>query len=351
MMIMRVKSKAVYPSAAGVVITVAAAFAAMTAVIFIISDNPAEVLYYFFTGPFQNKYYLGNMLNSSIPLILTGLGVAFAFRASMFNLGGEGQVYSGGLAATAVCLIIPSAPGPAGILLAVTAAVLTGAVIAGASGFFRYKWGTDELITSFLISGAMIYVVDHLITTVFNDPQSNLLTTGKVAEQFFLFKIFPPSSLDVSIIAAVILAAAGWYFMFRTRYGYELRICGLNPEFAGCGGINTGRQMIFSMCLSGGLHGLAGAVSILGTHHMCLKGFSNGIGWNGIAVALIAGNNPVAVIPAALFFAYIESGASSAMINSDVTIEIAMIVKSVVFFLITSKVIYNFFTYSRRAGN
>ena len=348
---MRAKTKAVYPSAAGLLITIAAAFAAMAATVFIVSDEPSQAFYYFFTGPFQNRYYLGNMLNSSIPLILTGLGVSFAFRASMFNLGGEGQIYAGGLAATVVCLYMPAAPGVAGVMLASAAGILAGALIAGSSGFFKYRWGTDELITSFLISGGLIYIVDHLITSVFNDPESNLLTTKKIAEQFFLKKIFLPSNLDVSIAAAVLLAAVSWFFIFRTRYGYELRITGLNPDFARCGGIKPGRQMILSMSLSGSLHGLAGAVSILGTHHMCLKGFSGGFGWNGIAVALIAGNNPAAVIPAALFFAYIESGASSAMINTDVTIEIAMIVKAVVFFLITSRLIYNFFKYSRRAGS
>ena len=101
------------------------------------------------------------------------------------------------------------------------------------------------------------------------------------------------------------------------------------------------------MLWSGAFHGLAGAVTILGTHHMCLKGFSGGIGWNGIAVALIARNNPLAVIPAALFFAYIDAGAKSAMINADVTIEIASVVQSIVFFLITAQAIYNLVKYRR----
>lgn len=129
-----------------------------------------------------------------------------------------------------------------------------------------------------------------------------------------------------------------------------MRICGLNSEFARYGGINIRKYFMLPMALSGGFHGLAGAVSVLGTQHMCFKGFSGGMGWNGIAVALIAKNNPIAVIPAALFFAYIEAGAKSAMINSDVTIEIASIVQSVVFYLITAQAIYNFVKPGRKTA-
>lgn len=152
------------------------------------------------------------------------------------------------------------------------------------------------------------------------------------------------------MVFILLLGVVAYFYLFRTHQGYEMRICGLNAEFARYGGINVDRYTLLPMLWSGGFHGLAGAVSILGTHHMCLKGFSGGMGWNGIAVALIARNHPLAVIPAALFFAYIEAGAKSAMINSDVTLEISSVVQSVVFFLITSQAIYNFIKYRRRKG-
>ncbi len=328
-------------------ITIAAAFIVLLVLIFVFSRTPSETIYYFFAGPFTNKYYFGNMLNAAVPLILTGLGISFAFRSSVYNLGGEGQVYAGGFTATLVLLLLPGLPGPSGIVLAVFSAVIVSALIAGFSGFFRMKWGTDELISSFLISASVIYVVDYLITGVFNDTASNLLTTPAVDVRFWLTKIFPPSNLNSSVIIAVIAAAAAYFILFRTRTGYEMRICGLNPKFAAYGGINTGIYMVLPMAISGGFHGLAGSLSVLGTYHMSLKGFSGGIGWNGIAVALIAGNNPAAVVPAALFFAFIEAGAKSAMINSDITIEVATIAQAVIFFFITSKVIYNLLKYRR----
>ncbi|MBI9106579.1 MAG: ABC transporter permease [Spirochaetales bacterium] len=347
---MRIKRSGVFVSAAGLSITLAAAFIVMLIMIFSLSETPKDTIYYFFAGPVTNNYYLGNMLNSAIPLILTGLGISFAFRTSMFNLGGEGQVYAGGLAATAVCLAMPAAAGFTGISTAIIAAVVTGAVIAGMSGFFKMKWNTDELISSFLISNALIYIVDNFITGVLDDPENNLLTTKKIAEQFWFKKIYPPSNLDISIFFIVILAVLAYLYLFRTHQGYEMRMCGLNSEFSRYGGINVGKYMVLPMLISGGFHGLAGAVSVLGTSHQCYKGFSGGMGWNGIAVALIARNNPIAVIPAALFFAYLEAGAKSAMINADITIEIASIVQSVVFFLITAQAIYNFVKPRRRSA-
>ena len=183
------RSSNIFVTTAGLGITLGIAFMVMLVMIFIMSDSPKDTIYFFFAGPFTNKYYFGNMLNAAIPLMLTGLGVSFAFRSSMFNLGGEGQVYIGGLAATAVCLSLPGIPGFAGIILGLAAAVGAGAVIAGLSCFFKLKWKTDELISSFLISNALIYIVDNLITGVLHDPENNLLVTRKIAEQFWFARI------------------------------------------------------------------------------------------------------------------------------------------------------------------
>ncbi|MBI9100867.1 MAG: ABC transporter permease [Spirochaetales bacterium] len=345
---MKIKQKDLLVNGLSLLIVIGGAFLVMIILIFILSKTPFLTINSFFSGPFTNRYYLGNMFNNAIPLIFTGLGISLAFRSSMFNLGGEGQVYFGGLVATAVCLSLPNLPGPLGIILALTAAVAAGAVIAGLSGIFKYRWGTDELLSSFLISSALLHITDFFITGVLHDPESNLITTPRISEQFRFFKIYPPSNLDVSLFLSIIAGLLAFYYLFRTRKGYEHRMCGLNREFARYGGIKTGQYIVMPMFLSGGFHGLAGAVSILGTHYMCLKGFSAGMGWNGIAVALIARNNPAAVIPAALFFSYIESGAKSAMISSDVTLEISAVVQSIVFFFITSRVIFNSIKYRRR---
>jgi len=310
--------------------------------IFLLSNDPSRTIYYFFIGPFTNRYYLGNLLNSAIPLVFSGLGIAVAFSSSAFNLGGEGQVYAGALVTTAVCLALPNANGLAGGIAAIIAGTAVGGILAGISGYFKMKWNADLLISSFLISAAAVLIVNFFITGPMDDPASSLLSTPKIADQYRLLRIFKPSKLDISILFALLAAVAVYSFMYHTRRGYEMRMCGLNPEFARYGGVNTKTYVVLPMVLSGALHGLGGGLVVTGTHHMALKEFTFGVGWNGIAVALIAKNHPLGVIPAALFFAYLEAGAKAAMLHSDVTFEIASIIQSVIFYLVTAQAIFSF---------
>ncbi len=332
----------------GLLLTLVISFVFVIVIIFILSKEPLKTTYYFFVGAFTNKYYLGNMLNSAVPLVFTGLGIAVAFRSSVFNLGGEGQVYAGGLVTTVVCLALPATNGYVGGIVALIASVAASGILAGLSGFFKMKWGTDEMISSFLLSGAVVLIVNYFITGPLDDPNNNLLVTLPIGAQYALVKIFPPSKLNTSAFIAVITAVIVFFFMYKSHWGYEMRMCGLNREFSRYGGISVAKYLVLPMILSGALHGLAGGISVLGTHGACVKGFSAGMGWNGIAVALIAKNNPLGVIPAALFFAYLEAGAKAAMLHSDVTFEIAAIAQSFIFYLVTAQALYGLFRGRRK---
>ena len=318
-------------------LTVCFALAAGTVALLLVSDDPSGSLTAFFLGPFQNIYTFGNMLNSAVPLIVTGLGIVIAFRTSLFNLGGEGQVYSGALVATVVCLMIPGASAFPAILLSLAAAAALGSLIAGISGFFYVRWRTNELLSSFLISSALILLVDYFITGPLDDPGNNLLSTETIPSAFWLTRLLPPSHLNTGVILAALAFALVYVLLFRTRLGYEMRICGGNREFARYGGIRVGFVLTASMIASGGLHGLAGGVAILGTYHASIQGFSFGLGWNGIAVALIGRNHPVGVVAAALLYAYLEAGAKAAVLHSNVSLEIAALVQAVIFYLITAQ--------------
>jgi len=336
-------------STTGLFLTIGISFAIVILLILILSQEPGRAIYYFFIGPFTKAYYFGNMLNQAIPLIFTGLGIAVAFRSSTFNLGGEGQAYAGALVATVILLAMPTAPGIVGIVAAVIGATLIGAFLAGLSGLFNMRWGTDTLISSFLLSAAVILIVDYFVTGPLDDPASSMMRTPAIADQFRFLRIYLPSKLDISIFFAAALAIGTYFFMQRSHWGYEMRMCGINREFSRYAGISVGKYLVIPMAISGAFHGLAGSVTLMGTHYSCLKGVTMGIGWNGIAVALIAKNNPIAVIPAALFFAYLNEGASAAMLHSDVTVELAKIGQAVIFFLVTAQALYGFFR-SRKKG-
>jgi len=333
----------------GLALTLLLSFGLVIVLIFLLSGTPVRTLYFFFVGAFTNSYYLGNMLNVAVPLVFTGLGISVAFKAAVFNLGGEGQIYAGGCAATAVCLALPAANGFLGGLSALAGAAVLSGAIAGLSGFLRMKWNTDEMISSFLLSAAVVLAVNYFITGPLGDPKNNLLSTLAIGPQYGLSGIFPPSKLNISAFFALAAALLMFFFIYKSHAGYEMRMCGLNREFSRYGGINVSKYFVLPMIISGALHGLGGGLMVLGTYRATIEGFSFGMGWNGIAVALIAKNNPLGVIPAAFLFAYLDAGAKAAMINSDVTFEIAAIAQSFIFYLVTARALYAFTRIRSRA--
>jgi simple sugar transport system permease protein len=310
--------------------------------VFLLSREPVKALGYFFLGPLRNRYYFGNMLNGAIPLILGGLGLTVSMRAGRLNLGGEGQIYAGAFTATIAALsLFPL--GTAGAVLALAAGALFSGIIAGLSGFFRARWDTNELITSFLFSNVLILIVNYLVSGPFKDPLTSIQSTEKIPEAFRLPRILPPSNLNAAVFIVLVLTVLTRIFLFHTRTGYEMRVSGSSEMFARYGGINTKWITTLAMFISGAFYGLAGGLEIFGTHYGTVKEFSSGAGWNGLAAALIAGNNPAAVIPAAIFFAWLGQGARIAMQFSDLTIEIVLAAESVIFFLVTSVVFRGFF--------
>jgi simple sugar transport system permease protein len=314
------------------------ALAVLVLLVFLLSDTPGRTLYFFFAGPFRSLFSFGNMLNAAIPLVLGALGITVAMKTGSLNLGGEGQVYLGAFTATAAALALSNF-GVTGGIIAAAAGVLSAGALAAFSGYCKAKWNTNEMITTFLLSCAIIPVVNYLVTGPFNDPSSSLQTTAKIAEGLRLPVILKPSSLNAGAFIAIAFVILVLFFLDRTKKGYEFRMAGYNELFARYGGINTKLNTVLAMAASGGFYGLAGSLAVMGTHYAVIKEFSSGLGWNALAVALIAGFYVPAIIPAALFFAWIGAGARIAMQNTGLTYEVSSIVQAVIFFLATSMVI------------
>jgi simple sugar transport system permease protein len=307
----------------------------LAALVLILSKTPARTLFFFLLGPFRNTYSFGNMLNGAVPLILGGLGVSIAMKAGSLNLGGEGQIYSGAFIATITALSLAQLGWVAGFCAIIAGAAAAG-IFAALSGICKALWKTSELITTFLISNTMILVVNYLVSGPFLDPETSLLSTRKITPNLRLPQIMPPSNLSAAVFIALAAVATVHIILKRTKLGYELRMAGANELFARYGGINTKLNTVLAMFLSGAFYGLAGGLAVMGTYYGTIKEFSAGLGWNGLAAALIARFYPPALIPASIFLAWIGSGARIAMQNSDITYEVALIVQSVIFFLATS---------------
>ena len=327
----------------GVFLIFAISLLVLLLLIFLLSDSPFRTLYFFFLGPFRNIFSFGNMLNAAVPLVFGALGIIIAMKAGSLNLGGEGQVYLGAFTTAIIALAL----GPFGFMGAVIAALagaFSAGMLAGLSGFFKAKWNANELITTFLLSCAVIPVINYFVTGPFLDPETSLISTGKIAQNMRLPLILKPSALSAGFYIALVFVLIVHFFLNRTKTGYEFRMAGNNEMFARYGGINTKLNTVLAMTMSGFLYGLAGGIAVLGTHHAVIKEFSAGLGWSGLTAALIAGFSPAAVIPCALFLAWLNSGARIAMQNTGLTFEVAYIVQAVIFFLSTSLLIKNIFT-------
>lgn len=340
--------------AAGMVLSILAAIAIGVIIVVFTSDFPALSLRSLFLGPFTSTYFFGNMLEGATPLIFTGLGIALAFRSSAFNLGVEGQVHTGALVGTMLIFFLPPMNPWLWIPIILTGAALAAGLQAAVSGAMRAYFGADELITSYMIGMAGIHFFDYALATYMLDPRSSVLQSPSFPVELRLPQLLFPSQLNIGFVVAIVMSVLVYILMFRTTTGYELRMAGLNRTFATYVGINTNRTLTLAMFLSGFLAGLGGIFNTLGIHERLVTGFSADFGFKGITVALIARNHPLAVIPAALLYSYLESGASIASLMSDVSPQIAGIVQSVIFYLVTAQAVYAFvydrMNRSRREG-
>ena len=306
---------------------------------FIFSETPIKTIYYFFVGGVSNIYSFGNMLNVASCLIIAGLGMCIAFNIGFFNLGGEGQIYVGGFITTILLIELNYLNPFLGIIISVLASILVAGFVASFSGALKVRFNINDLISTYLVSRILILIIDYLIRSPFRNKDSNLITTLEINEKFHLANILSPSRLNTSFFIAIILSILLYIYLYKTKFGYETILLQKNKEFAKYGGIPTRRYIIISSFLSGAFHGLSGSLIVLGTYHSAISGFSLGIGFSAIAVSLIAKNNPILIIPSAIFFAYIEEGAKSASIQSDASIDMALLLQSIIFLIISIKVI------------
>ena len=347
---------AIAPPAFGAVFAVALSLILTVILILLNSPESGKTLGIFFLGPWSSPWFLGNTLDGMALLLTASLGAALAFRGGTFNLGGEGQIYLGGLSASVVLLVgrgwalagnasaggasmPPSAmlPAPLLLLLAAIAAIITGGFIGCLSGLLKKNLGMNELITSFLLSSALVPLADYFIKGPWRDTAGNLLALPAFSRDLVLARLLPPSNLSLSFIYALFLVAAGHVFINHTWRGYQFRIAGANPRFARFGGIDGDKAWIPAMAGSGALSGLAGFFAVAGSYGRCHAGFSGGLGWSAIAVALIAGNRPLALIPAALVYAWLKSGADSAQLAAGLNLETSSLIQAAILLLVTAR--------------
>lgn len=284
-----------------------------------------------FRGSFGSGYSWAESLANATPLILTALTFAVAMRGGLFNIGAEGQLYIGALAAVSVSLIQLSAPFH--LLVALLAAMIAGALWSLPVAILKLTRGVHEVISTIMLNWIARFFAFYMIAEVLMDPIRGEKTIS-IAETSRFARIVPGTSLNYGIVVAVIAVFVVLFVLWRTTAGFELRVAGHNPESAHYAGISHRKQILRAFLLGGVLAGLAGAVQVMGRPptYALISGLPQvlDLGFDGIAVAMIGRNHPVGIIFAAIFFGGLMQGARMMQMSPGVPLELVRIVEGVI---------------------
>lgn len=323
--------------------------------------DPGAAFAALWQGSFGSPKAIGDTLLKSTPLILTGLAVAYGFRAGLFNIGAEGQLFLGGLAATWVGLSFVDLPWFVLVPLMLLAAMLAGAAWAFVPALLKARIGAHEVITTMMFTYIGRYLVSYLVIGPLKDP-GQIPQTPVIAEAGQLPRIaslFSESMREsfnflnlgrghMGIVVALLAAVVIWLILKYTTLGYENRAVGFNRWASETAGISVQSTIVKALCISGSLAGLAGATEVMGVHYRLFDSFSSGFGFTGIAVALLAKNHPLGVVPAALLFGALSAGAGTMQFQADVPQKIISVIQALVIFFVAAEEIVLWFVRRRQ---
>jgi general nucleoside transport system permease protein len=313
-------------------------------IIMLISDyNPIEAYVALFQGIVGGPYFIGETIRQMSPLILAGLAVAFAFRTGLFNIGVEGQLLVGWLAAVYVGINV-DAPVFIHIPLAVLTAGVAGALWGSVPGILKARFKVHEVITTIMMNYIALFTTNEIIRNFMLAPGERTENVKESASLVspFLQEMTDFSTLHYGIIIALIAAVIMWFLLWRTTLGYELRAVGFNQHASQYAGINVSKNIVLSMAISGAFAGIAGSMEGLGTYqYMTINAAFTGVGFDGIAVALLGANSAIGVVLGALLFGGLKIGALNMQAIAGVPTElVGVVIALIIFFVACSYIVH-----------
>lgn len=297
----------------------------------------------FYGGLIRNWHI--SVLNAA-PLIFTALSVAFAFKAGLFNIGAEGQYYLGAMGATWLSLRL-GLPGVIGIPLIFVFAALLGAAWNIVPAFLKVKTGAHEVITTMMLAHTARYLSPVFIRANGGDPASSShpyvtdeILANNALPRFSMFMENANYRVHTGILLAILVALFIHFLLFKTKVGFEIRAVGENKDAARAQGISVGKNVFRALLIAGALAALAGFNQVNGLDHRLFENLQAGYGWNGISVALLAGNNPIGVVFTGLLWGILDAGGQFMSRTTQTPSAIVEIVKGIILFLVVAKYIY-----------
>jgi simple sugar transport system permease protein len=308
--------------------------------------KPLEAYQALFYGGFVRNWHV-SVLNAT-PLIFTGLSVAFAFKAGLFNIGAEGQYYVGAMAATFFAIFIGIPPLLALPLIFVLSGLFASAWVA-IPALLKTRTGAHEVITTMMFAHIARYSSSIFIRHMGGDPATSdhAYVTWPILESNWLprFKALLPEAnyrLHIGILIGIGVALFIYYLLYYTRFGFEIRAVGQNPSAAKAQGISISRNIFMALMVAGFLSGLAGFAQVTGLDHKLFENLSANYGWNGISVALLASGHPIGVIFTALLWGALDAGGQFMSRTIQAPKSVVEIIKGIILFLVVARYLYSY---------
>ena len=273
--------------------------------------NPLEAYYQFLIAPLSSRVSAIEVLVKATPLLMCGAAVTFAFSAGYWNIGVEGQLYAGAIAAAWLGPLLEGVPPPLAILIMMTGGFAAGMLWALAPALLRVKLAIDEVVTTLLLNTVILFVVSYLLNGPWRDPASGWPQSPTIASAAEFPKLLARSRLHLGFLISLLAIFVLWFVLTRTTFGLKMRAAGLGPEAARYAGINVGRTLLIAALVSGGIAGLAGVSEVAGIHFHLIDGISPGYGYTGIIIAMLGALHPLGVAAAALFISLISTGSQT----------------------------------------
>ena len=292
-----------------------AAFVVGAVMLVLLESDPLEAYAALIGGAFGDVSGLTQTVVKATPLLLVGLGIVIAFRASVINIGGEGQIIAGAILGTWFSLAFRDLAGRCSCCPATLLAGFVGGMVWGfVPGILKARLGVNEILSTVMMNAIAFQLMNYLLRGPMMDPagvaaRTFLAQSERIPEQAWLPRLVPQTLLHAGAILAVVLAVVVYVFLWRTTIGYRIRAVGLNPDAARYAGINVPFYQALSLTLAGGFAGLAGVVEVIGVQHRLLQGITGGYGFTGIVAALFGGLHPLGAIPASFLFGGLLVGA------------------------------------------
>lgn len=306
------------------------------AIILLVSgSNPIEAYVALFRGAFGSAENFARTLEKATPLILGGLAVAFAFKAGLFNIGGQGQLLIGAIVAAYIGFAFSGLPFIIHMPLALLGGSLAGAAYAAIAGALKAYTGAHEVITTIMLNYIAINITDYLS----NGPwkaEGIIARTPLVLETAVIPRF---GGYPLGFALACLMAVLTYYLLYYTTMGYAIRTTGLNAHAAQYAGIKVPHIIVLTMAFSGFLAGMGGSIETLGVIGRFQPGFNIGLGFDGITIALLAKTNPLGVIPAAILVGAMQAGASQMQFDAGVRFQIIDIIQALILFFVSADLI------------